>query len=55
MITKIIVLFLVFMVVLSIFGKFRFPGQEKLASAKCPKCLRFKIGKGPCICEKTQS
>jgi hypothetical protein len=55
MITKIIVLFLVFMVVLSIFGKFRFPGQEKLANAKCPKCLRFKIGKGPCACEKPRS
>ncbi len=30
----------------------RFPGQQKLASAKCPKCGRFRIGKGPCPCGK---
>ena len=53
MIAKAMFIFLAFMVVLAIFGKFRFPGQERLAAAKCPKCLRFKIGKGPCQCEKS--
>lgn len=52
MIFKIISLFLVGMGVLAIFGKFRFPGQRRLAAAKCPHCGRFKIGKGPCPCEK---
>lgn len=52
MILKAIFGFLAFMMVLGIFGKWRFPGQERLANAKCPKCLRYRIGKGPCVCEK---
>ncbi|WP_212769953.1 hypothetical protein [Thalassovita mangrovi] len=52
MIFKIISLFLVGMAVLAMFGKFRFPGQDRLKAAKCPRCGRFKIGKGPCPCEK---
>jgi hypothetical protein len=52
MIVKIVVLFLVFMGVMAMFGKLRFPGQQKLASAKCPKCGRYRIGKGPCNCTK---
>jgi len=51
-IVKIVILFLVFMGVMAMFGKLRFPGQKKLASAKCPKCGRFRIGKGPCQCQK---
>jgi hypothetical protein len=51
-IAKIITLFLVFMAVLAMFGKWRFPGQDKLASAKCRNCGRFRIGKGPCACRK---
>ena len=51
-IIKIVILFLVAMGVLAMFGKLRFPGQQKLASAKCPKCGRFRIGKGPCACQK---
>ena len=50
MIAKIIFLFLAFMGVLGIFGKLRFPGQDKLAAAKCPHCQRYRIGKGPCQC-----
>jgi hypothetical protein len=46
--------FLAFMMVLGIFGKWRFPGQQRLADAKCPKCLRYRIGKGPCVCEKSK-
>lgn len=52
MIIKSIFLFLAFIAVLGIFGKWRFPGQERLAKAKCPKCQRYRIGKGPCPCEK---
>jgi len=52
MILKIVILFLVFMGVMAMFGKFRFPGQDRLASAKCSKCGRYRIGKGPCACQK---
>jgi len=47
---KIVVLFLVFMGVLAMFGKLRYPGQKQLQSLKCPKCGRYRIGKGPCPC-----
>jgi hypothetical protein len=49
-ITKIVVLFLVFMGVLAMFGKLRIPGAKRLANAKCRKCGRYRIGKGPCPC-----
>lgn len=52
MVFKIITLFLVGMMVLAIFGKYRFPGQKKLDTMKCPKCGRYRIGKGPCGCDK---
>jgi len=52
MIVKIVVLFLVGMGVLAMFGKLRFPGQKRLEAAKCRKCGRYRIGKGPCSCEK---
>ncbi|RPE66293.1 hypothetical protein EDD53_1993 [Pacificibacter maritimus] len=52
MIFKIITLFLVAMMVLAVFGKMRFPGQKKLSALTCKKCSRYKIGKGPCACEK---
>jgi len=52
MIVKIVVLFLVAMGVLAMFGKLRFPGQKRLEAAKCRKCGRYRIGKGPCSCEK---
>ncbi|CUH87715.1 hypothetical protein PH5382_01644 [Phaeobacter sp. CECT 5382] len=48
---KIVTLFLVIMAVLAMFGKFTFPGQKRLQSARCPSCGRFKIGKGPCGCK----
>jgi len=51
-IVKVVILFLVFMGVMAMFGKLRFPGQDKLNSARCPKCGRFRIGKGPCACGK---
>lgn len=49
---KVIVLFLVFMMVLAMFGRLRFPGQKRINSMKCPKCGRYRIGSGPCACEK---
>lgn len=52
MILKAISLFLVAMMVLALFGRLRFPGQQKLAAMKCPRCGRYKIGSGPCTCEK---
>jgi len=51
-IVKIVILFLVFMGVMAMFGKLRFPGQKRLASARCPHCKKFRIGKGPCACRK---
>ena len=52
MIFKIVTLFLVGMAVLAMFGKLTYPGKKRLQSAKCPKCGRYKIGKGPCPCTK---
>jgi len=52
MLLKILTFFLIFMAVIAIFGKFRFPGQAKLAAAKCKRCGRYKMGKGPCSCRK---
>ncbi|MCB1338620.1 MAG: hypothetical protein KDK10_14585 [Maritimibacter sp.] len=50
MLLKVISLFLVFMMVLALFGRLRFPGQKRLSSLKCPKCGRYRIGSGPCAC-----
>ena len=50
MLFKVIALFLVFMMVLAIFGRLRFPGQKTLQSMKCPGCGRYRIGKSPCPC-----
>lgn len=52
MLVKVIALFLVAMMVLAFFGKLRFPGQKRLSAMKCPKCGRYRIGSGPCTCEK---
>nr|WP_281496006.1 hypothetical protein [Marivita sp. S6314] len=49
-ISKIVILFLIFIAVLAMFGKLRFPGSTRLANAKCRKCGRYRIGKGPCPC-----
>lgn len=52
MVFKIVVLFLVFMGVMAMFGKLRYPGQKTLEKAKCSKCGRYRIGKGDCPCTK---
>jgi hypothetical protein len=46
MLVKAISLLLVFMAVLALFGRLRFP---RIAS-KCPSCGRHRIGRGPCPC-----
>ena len=53
MILKIVTLFLIVMAVMAMFGRLRFPGQERLRNAKCPDCGRFRIGRGPCACKGT--
>ncbi len=60
MILKIISLFLIFMLVLGMFGKLRFPGLGRLSGKggqgrltrprKCRDCGRFLIGGGKCEC-----
>ena len=55
MLLKIISFFLVGMLILGVFGKWRAPKLPKLpslASRKCENCGAFKIGKGPCVCKK---
>jgi uncharacterized OB-fold protein len=52
MLIKGILLFLVGMAVLAMFGRLRFPGQARLAAAKCKSCGKYRIGKGPCSCGK---
>ncbi len=47
---KLVTLFLIGMVVLAMFGKFRFPGQKHLEARKCPECGRYRIGNAPCDC-----
>ena len=49
---KVVTLFLVGMAILAMLGKLKFPGQKRLQSAKCRHCGRYRIGKGPCPCQK---
>ena len=49
--SKIVVLFLVFIAVLGMFGKLRTPQLPRFGVAKCRDCGRHKIGKGPCPCQ----
>lgn len=59
MILKIVLLFLLFMGVLAMFGRWRVPGSKtleklrgkaRLEARKCPKCGSYRIGRGPCQC-----
>ena len=52
MMIKGVFLLLAFMGVLAIFGRLRYPGQKKLEAMKCPRCGRYKMGKGACDCNK---
>jgi hypothetical protein len=51
MITKIVILFLVFMGTLAWFGKMQWLGSKRLKQTKCGDCGRYRIGKGPCGCK----
>jgi hypothetical protein len=50
MLIKVMILFLLGMAILAMFGRLRFPGQDRSAQ-KCAACGRPKIGKGPCPCK----
>jgi hypothetical protein len=50
MLMKVMALFLVGMAVLAMFGKLRYPGQKQLRALKCPRCGRYRLGKGSCSC-----
>ena len=55
MLIKIISLFFIFIAILALIGRLRLPGRRKtdrLTARKCPKCGTFRIGPGPCPCEK---
>ena len=55
MLLKIVSFFLIGMVVLGMFGKLRLPKMKALDARRCAKCGSFKIGKSPCVCEKSNS
>lgn len=51
MMLKVVSLFLIFMVVLAIFGRLRWPGRGKSGLARprlCPDCGRYNLRGGPC-------
>ncbi len=59
MILKAVTLFLIFMLVLGMFGKLRAPQLPKIlrrksveTASKCKHCNRYIIGKAPCVCQK---
>lgn len=52
MLVKIVALFLVFIAVMAMFGRLRYPGQDRLRAAKCPRCGRYRIGRKSCDCER---
>ena len=47
---KVVTLFLIFMVVLAMFGRIWLPGLGMRRVGKCRHCGRFQIGKAPCDC-----
>lgn len=53
MLVKIVSFFLIGMVVLAMFGRFRVPGmggKKLLSRKKCASCGAPKVGRGPCPC-----
>ncbi len=59
MLVKIITLFLIAMVALAMFGRWRLPRignpHDKLARGTCAACGRPRIGKGRCPCGKDKA
>jgi hypothetical protein len=51
MLSKIVLLFLVFIAVLGMFGKLHWIGGKRLTQSRCKSCGRYRIGTGPCPCK----
>ena len=49
MLSKIVLMFLVFIAVRGVFGKLHWIGGPRVKNLKC-ECGRYRIGKGPCSC-----
>jgi hypothetical protein len=49
---KIVSLFLIVILGLAMFGRLRIGGgpKRRTGTGKCPKCGRYRIGRGPCPC-----
>ena len=49
---KIVTLFLIFILVLGMFGRLQLllPKKVRDKAQRCPGCNRYRIGKGPCKC-----
>ena len=50
MVIQIVFIFLILMVALAMFGKFRVGKLKKKGNMKCPKCGKYLIGNGTCRC-----
>ena len=50
MLSKIVLLFLVFIAALGFFGKLHWIGGKRLTQTKCSACGRYRIGNGKCQC-----
>ncbi|WP_112322551.1 thymidine kinase [Oceanibium sediminis] len=55
---KAVTFFLIFIIILGIFGKLRWPKlpdfrrKNRIAAPKkCPKCNAYIVGSGPCPCQ----
>ncbi|MDQ7080946.1 MAG: hypothetical protein Q9M41_09800 [Paracoccaceae bacterium] len=61
MVIKAVSLFLIGMLLLAMFGRFRVqkkpgrkgPAKKTLEARKCPKCGSYVLGDGTCPCNKT--
>lgn len=53
---KAVTIFLILIVVVAMFGRLGWLGRQVGISRKrklnCPRCGRYRIGKGPCDCTK---
>lgn len=50
MLVKIITFFLIFMAVLALFGRLRFPGGRRAGLRRCPDCGAPLAGRAGCPC-----
>jgi hypothetical protein len=58
MLIKTIIIFLLAMALLGMVGKWLFPGaisrsiKRQIRPATCPKCGRYRLGRGSCDCRR---